>query len=61
MKTPRPDIMGHLLAETEDTAAGNKLLNADSRVIIGAGRQALLIINILAVTDQCPATQPRLH
>ncbi|CZR60260.1 related to pisatin demethylase cytochrome P450 [Phialocephala subalpina] len=52
MKTPRPDIMGHLLAETEDTAAGNKLLNADSRVIIGAGRQALLIINLLAVTDQ---------
>jgi cytochrome P450 len=40
MKNPTPDIMGHLLEHTEDTAAGRKLLNADSRVIIGAGRYA---------------------
>lgn len=39
MKNPRPDIMGHLLEHTEDNATGRKLLNADSRVIIGAGRQ----------------------
>jgi hypothetical protein len=38
MKNPRPDIMGHLLEHTEDTATSRKLLNADSRVIIGAGR-----------------------
>ena len=40
IKNPTPDIMGHLLEHTEDTAAGRKLLNADSRVIIGAGRYA---------------------
>jgi hypothetical protein len=39
MKKPtRPDIMGHLLEHTENTATGRALLDADSRVIIGAGR-----------------------
>jgi hypothetical protein len=38
MENPRPDFMDHLLEHTEDTSAGRKLLNAASRVSIGAGR-----------------------
>lgn len=38
MKNPQPDIMGHLMAHTPDNAAGRTLLNAESRLIIGAGR-----------------------
>ncbi|KAL1966197.1 hypothetical protein VTN77DRAFT_4749 [Rasamsonia byssochlamydoides] len=34
---PRPDIMGHLLEQTPDDAEGRALLDADSRLIIGAG------------------------
>jgi hypothetical protein len=30
--------MGHLLEHTADDKAGKRLLNADSRLIIGAGR-----------------------
>ncbi|KAB2574534.1 benzoate 4-monooxygenase cytochrome P450 [Lasiodiplodia theobromae] len=37
MKNPQPDIMGHLMAHTPDNAAGRTLLNAESRLIIGAG------------------------
>ncbi|KAI9645352.1 hypothetical protein NHQ30_006088 [Ciborinia camelliae] len=37
MKNPKPDIMGHLLEHTENTSSGRALLNADSRLIIGAG------------------------
>ncbi|KAF7867161.1 hypothetical protein EAF04_005245 [Stromatinia cepivora] len=37
MQNPKPDIMGHLIEHTENTPSGRALLNADSRVIIGAG------------------------
>lgn len=38
MKNPKPDLFGHLLANTEDTAAGRTLLNSEARLIVGAGR-----------------------
>lgn len=37
MKNPKPDIMGHLIEHTENSPSGRGLLNAESRVIIGAG------------------------
>ncbi|KAL1981812.1 hypothetical protein VTN96DRAFT_2108 [Rasamsonia emersonii] len=37
MKNPKPDLFGHLLANTEDTAAGRTLLNSEARLIVGAG------------------------
>ncbi|KAG0646070.1 Cytokinin biosynthesis 2 [Hyphodiscus hymeniophilus] len=63
MKNPRPDIMGHLLEHTEDTAAGRRLLNADSRVIIGAGSDttasALTVLFVLLATN--PSYQKKLR
>lgn len=38
MKNPQPDIIGHLMKHTQDDAKGQNLLNAESRLIIGAGR-----------------------
>lgn len=35
--------MGHLLEQTPDDAGGRALLDADSRLIIGAGRWELLL------------------
>lgn len=35
--TEKPDLMGHLIANTPDTRKGNTLLFADSRVIVAAG------------------------
>ncbi|KAK7725396.1 hypothetical protein SLS57_003873 [Botryosphaeria dothidea] len=37
MKNPQPDIIGHLMKHTQDDAKGQTLLNAESRLIIGAG------------------------
>ncbi|OKL62991.1 hypothetical protein UA08_01789 [Talaromyces atroroseus] len=37
MKNPKPDLFGHLLENTEDTAAGRSLLNSECRLIVGAG------------------------
>ncbi|KAH8603050.1 cytochrome P450 monooxygenase-like protein [Bisporella sp. PMI_857] len=37
MKNTRPDIMGHLLEHTSNDTDGRALLDAESRVIIGAG------------------------
>lgn len=62
MKSPKPDIMGHLLRYTEDTPSGRALLNADSRVIIGAGSDttasALSILFVLLADH--PQYQARL-
>ena len=38
MNNNRPDIMGYLLEHTEDNKENRALLDAESRVIIGAGR-----------------------
>jgi hypothetical protein len=38
MTNSRPDIMGYLLEHTEDNRENRALLDAESRVIIGAGR-----------------------
>ncbi|PVH70062.1 putative benzoate 4-monooxygenase cytochrome P450 [Cadophora sp. DSE1049] len=35
--TEKPDLMGHLIANTPDTRKGNNLLFAESRVIVAAG------------------------
>ncbi|QGA22244.1 hypothetical protein EYB26_009960 [Talaromyces marneffei] len=37
MKNPKPDLFGHLLDNTEDTATGRALLNSECRLIVGAG------------------------
>ncbi|KAG9235686.1 putative benzoate 4-monooxygenase cytochrome P450 [Amylocarpus encephaloides] len=37
MSNPKPDIMGYLLAHTQDDAEGRAILNAESRLIISAG------------------------
>ncbi|GME46989.1 cytochrome p450 [Neofusicoccum parvum] len=37
MKDPQPDLMGYLMKHTKDDAEGRTLLNAESRLIIGAG------------------------
>jgi len=63
MKNARPDIMGHLLAHTENTLTGRAILNADSRVIIGAGSDttasALTILFVLLAVH--PNYQERLR
>lgn len=52
MKNSRPDIMGYLLEHTEDTPEGRRLLNAESRVIISAGRYVRARANPAPPTDQ---------
>lgn len=41
MKNPKPDLIGHLIAETApDDKKGQHMLFTDSRVIVSAGRSA---------------------
>ncbi|KAL4877038.1 cytochrome P450 [Aspergillus karnatakaensis] len=37
MKIPKPDLLSHLLNNTEDTPSGRALLNSECRLIVGAG------------------------
>lgn len=58
MKNSRRDIMGYLLENTEDTPANRHLLNAESRVIVGAGSDTTAnalsaIFTILASDQEC--------
>ncbi|KAF2089797.1 putative benzoate 4-monooxygenase cytochrome P450 [Saccharata proteae CBS 121410] len=48
MQNPQPDIMGHLMKHTPDDADGRNLLNAESRLIIGAGSDTTAIALSLA-------------
>ncbi|KAL0256524.1 hypothetical protein SLS55_008919 [Diplodia seriata] len=56
MKDPQSDLMGHLMAHTRNDVAGRTLLNAESRLIIGAGSDtaagALTIIFAYLATHQ---------
>lgn len=55
-----PDLMQHLLANTKDDAYGNKLLFAESRVIIGAGR----FVTTKSIPDKIlttPTVTPQRH
>jgi len=55
MKDPKPDIIGHLLKHTPNDRAGRALLNADARLIVGAGSEstasALVILFVLLATN----------
>ncbi|KAF2138249.1 uncharacterized protein K452DRAFT_256367 [Aplosporella prunicola CBS 121167] len=50
MKNPKPDIMGHLIKNTKPGGEGDALLDAESRLIIGAGSETTATAISLAFT-----------
>ncbi|OJD40813.1 cytochrome p450 [Diplodia corticola] len=56
MKNPQADLMGHLMAHTRNDAAGRTLLDAEARLIIGAGSDTAA--GALAIIFAYLATHP---
>ncbi|KFZ12717.1 hypothetical protein V502_06954 [Pseudogymnoascus sp. VKM F-4520 (FW-2644)] len=63
MTNSRPDIMGYLLEHTEDSRENRALLDAESRVIIGAGSDttASALATMFTILANDPSCQEKLR